>query len=410
MKSGLKRLLSMMVASALLAAVAGCGGGGAAPSGKPAAGGGSAGPAQPTTQAPKGGAAIKLGHISPLSGPNAYIGESITKGVKLAVKEANAEGGLPGGATLDLLVGDDRGTTAEAVALAQKYINDDKVAALVGPFTSATAIAVKDVAHKANVPMASTGAAADSITEKDVDWYFRPHMYNGLQSSQFAKYIVQTLNKKKLGIIFENNDWGKGLDSSMSKLFTSLGAEIVAREGFNSGSTDFSSSLTKIKAKNPDGLIAIALITEAAIIARQANELGIKGDDIIGLGGWDQDKLYELVGPAANGIKFMMWYAPEHPEIKAAKAFAEAYQKEYNAVPDSFAAQGYTAAKSVILAIRKAAGADRKAIRDALEKTDFESPIGRITFGPDHNARASVFMAQWKDGKKTLLEKQPKAE
>lgn len=403
-----RRLFSVGLSIAMLTFIAGCGGGGTAPAPQSTSSSSSPSSAPASSTPAASGPAIKLGHIGPLSGPNAYIGDAIMKGVKVAVAEANAEGGLPGNGKIELLIGDDRGTPAEAVALAQKYINEDKVAALIGPFTSATAIAAKDVIHKAQIVMASTGAAADSITDKDVEWYFRPHMYNRLQSNQFAKYIVQTLGKKKLGLIYENNDWGKGLDTNMSALFKEMGAEVVAREGYNTGSTDFSSALTKIKARNPDALIAISLITEAAIVARQAAELGIKGDDIIGLGGFDQDKLFELAGPATNGIKFMMWYVPEHPEIKTAKAFADAFQKEYKAVPDSFAAQGYTAAKSVINAIKKAGSTDRKAIRDAMEKIDFESPIGRITFGPDHNARASVFMAQWKGGKKVLLEKQPK--
>ena len=367
-------------------------------------------PAQATAAPAKSGGVIKIGVIGPLSGTYAYTGQSIANGVKLAAKEANAEGGFPGGAQVELLVGDDRGTPAEAVALAQKYVNEDKVAAIVGPFNSATTAAVKDILLKAKVRHASTGAAADDLTAKDFDYYFRPHMYNALQSTQFAKYIVQTLEKKRLGIIFENNDWGKGLDSSMSRLFTEMGAQMVAREGFNTGTTDFTAALTKIKGANPDAIIAIALITDAAVITKQAAELGITGDNIIGLGSFDQDKLYELVGPLTNGIKFMMWYAPEHPEIKAAKVFADAYQKEYNSIPDSFAAQGYTAAKSILLGIKNAGSTDGTAIRDAILKLDFESPIGRITFGPDHNARASVFMAQWKDGKKVLLEKQPKIE
>lgn len=405
------RSLFLLLCLALAAVIVGCGGSGKAPGVESSSSNSGTGatPAQ-SGNSNQLASVIKIGHIGPLSGPNAFTGESILKGVQLAVKEANVEGGLPDGATIELLVGDDRGTPTEAVALAQKFISDDKVVAIVGPFTSATVQAVKEVVTRAQIPMASTGAGADNLTEGDVDWYFRPHMYNKLQSTQFARYIVETLGMKKLGIIYENNDWGKGLDTLMTRYFQENGAEVVAHEGFNSGSTDFSAALTKIKNANPDGIVAIALITEAAIIARQAHELGIPGDKIVGLGGWDQDKLWELAGPAANGIKFMMWYAPEHPEIPAAKDFAEAYQKEYGQVPDSFAAQGYTAAKTVILAIRKAGSADPKAIRDAMEQSDWESPIGRVTFGPDHNAKLSVFMAQWQDGKKVLLEKQPRIE
>jgi len=415
MPSSLRRLLPVMLTLSILAGVVGCSTPAASPTSAPAAKPTTAAPAaqptaaqaQPTTAPAKSASTIKIGVIGPLSGTYAYTGESIANGVKLAAKEANAAGGLPGGAQVELLVGDDRGTPADAVALAQKYINEDKVAAVVGPFNSATVAAVKDLFNKAKIPFASTGAAADDLTAKDVDYFFRPHMYNARQSTQFAKYIVQTLKKKRLGIIFENNDWGKGLDTSMSQYFTQMGAEMVAHEGFNTGTTDFTSPLTKIKAANPDAVIAIALITDAAMITKQADELGIKGQNIIGLGSWDQDKLYELVGPLTNGIKFMMWYAPEVAGVPAAKPFAEAYQKEYNSVPDSFAAQGYTAAKSILLGLKNAGSTDGTAIRDAIVKLDFDSPIGRINFGPDHNAKASLFMAQWQDGKKVLLPEQP---
>lgn len=347
---------------------------------------------------------IKIGVILPLSGANALTGQDNFKGIELALKKYTDAGKLP--AKIELIKMDDRSTPSEGVAAAQKLVNNEKVSAILGPFNTPVALAVKDVTSKAGVPMLTTGSAADVLTEKDTKYVFRAHMYNALQSKQFAKYIGKDVGIKKVAFLFENTDWGKGLDTSMTKLLEGYGSTVLLHEGFNPGTVDFMAPLTKMQKANPDGIVVIAMTTEAAIIAKQARDLGISGEKIIGLGGWDDKNMPKLATGAEEGIRFIQWFSPE--KRPAAKEFNDAYQAAYGVPASSFGAQGYTPAIVLFDAIIRAGSGDREAITNEIAKTkDLAAPIGVITFDERHEAVTDIFMNEWKNGQKVLSKIQP---
>lgn len=347
---------------------------------------------------------IKIGAILPLSGANALTGQDNLNGIKLAVKEYNESGKLPG--KIELIPMDDRSTPSEGVAAAQKLVSNDKVSAIIGPFNTPVALAVKDITFQAGVPTLTTGSAADTLTATNNKYIFRAHMYNGLQSKQFAKYIGKDLGLKNVCFLYENTDWGKGLDSSMTKLLEGYGTKVLLHEGFNPGTVDFMAPLTKIKQANPDAIVCISMITESAIIAKQARDSGIKGEKFLGLGGWDEQTMSKLANGAEEGIRFIQWFSTE--KRPAAKKFADDYKAAYNRDATSFGAQGYTPAKVLLEAVVRAGSGDREAIRNEIEKTkDLEAPIGIITFDKNHEAITDIFMNEWRSGQKVLSKVQP---
>lgn len=419
MSTKVVRLIALLVIAVMaLGALAACGepessGGGGLP--------GSSGGTEPTaTSAPSGGGTpssatpgsggqasgetIKVGVVLPLTGPSANTGQDTLNGVKMAVDEANASGELPG--TIELIVDDDRSTPSEGVSAVQKQITSDKVSVVLGAFNSNVSLAMRDVAAENKIPQMTLGSAADNLTEGDKGEYvWRAHMYNQLQADQFASYITDALGAKKVAVLVENTDYGIGLRDLWVPHFEQSGTEIVANETYNPADTDFLGILTKIKNAEPDFVVLEALVTQAGIILKQAEGLGMDMTKFVGIGGLDQNELPDLAGGAQDGVKFMLWFSPQANE--KAKQFADAYQAKYNKEPNSFAAQGYTVATAMIEAIKAAGGGDSAKIQEALAGVEFDSPIGHIQFGADHNATASIFMAEWQGTDKVLLQKQP---
>lgn len=345
---------------------------------------------------------IKIGVILPLSGNMAVSGEMMKKGIELATEEYNSMNKFPNNSKIELLIYDDRANPSEGVSVAQKLIGEN-VSAILGPYNSSVALAVKDIISNAQIPFLTVGTAADAMTEGNVDWYFRAHAYNGLQAEKFADFIVNKLGSKRVAFLYSNDDYGKGLSEQVKTFLNEMGAEIVADEAYNPGNRDFSPSLTKIKAKNPDAIATIALGEEAAIIAKQAKTNGIPGNKIVGVGQFDRPDFYELSAGGGEGVYFMFWFDKNNPLVPEAAVFAELYQNKYNQEPDSAAAQSYTAAKVLYEAIISAGSSDRTAIRDALLATELSTPIGLIKFNEKHNADTGVFFAQWKDGNKQFI-------
>jgi branched-chain amino acid transport system substrate-binding protein len=350
------------------------------------------------------GETINVGVILPLTGPSANTGEDTLNGIKLAVDNANASGELPG--NIKLVVDDDRSTPSEGVSAVQKQINNDHVSVVMCAFNSSVSLAVRDVTFSNKIPQLTLGAAADSLTQgESSEFVWRAHMYNQLQADQFATYVTDALGAKKVAVLVENTDYGSGLRDLWVPHFESAGIDIVANEAYNPADTDFLGILTKIKNADPDVFVIEALVTQAGIILKQAKSLGLDVTTVDGIGGFDQNELPELAGGAQDGAKFMLWFSPQ--ANAEAQAFADAYTEKYDKEPNSFAAQGYTVATSLINAIKQAGSGDSAKIQEAMPSVEFDSPIGHIKFGEDHNATASIYMAEWQGKEKVLLEVQP---
>lgn len=401
LNTALRSIALVVISTMLLVALAACG--------EPESSGSTTQPPSTTAAgtASGGGSSgdtIKVGVILPLTGPSADTGQDTLAGIRLAVEQANEAGDLPG--TLEVIADDDQSTPSAGVSAVRKQITNDKVSIVLAAFNSNVSLAVRDITYENKIPQMTLGSAADSLTEGETAAYvWRAHMYNQLQAEQFARYITDTLEAKSVAVLVENTDYGIGLRDGWIPHFEASGTEIVANETYNPADTDYLGILTKIKNANPDYIALEALVTQAGIILKQAKSLDMDISKFVGIGGLDQNELPELSGGAQDGVKFMLWYAPEaNPE---ASKFAEDYRAKYNREPNSFAAQGYTVATAMIEAIKKAGSGDPAAINEALASVSFDSPIGHIQFGSDHNATASIFMASWQGTDKVLLDKQP---
>ncbi|EAX48916.1 Extracellular ligand-binding receptor [Thermosinus carboxydivorans Nor1] len=353
---------------------------------------------------------IKIGLLNEMTGGNATFGTSAANGAKLAIKEANAKGGVLG-KQIQAIVADNKSEPSESANAMTKLITQDKVVAVTGVFASSNAIAASNVAEANKVPFLAVAATnpkvtVDEKTGKVKDYTFRVCFIDPFQGTVGANFVLNNLKLKTAAILIDNSsDYSKGLSAFFKDAFIKGGGRVVAEEAYLQKDQDFKTILTKVKALNPEILYVPGYYEEVGKIVKQARDLGIMVP-IVGGDGWDSPKLVEIAGAAAlNNTYFTNHYSVED-NSPASKAFVEAYQKEYGQKPDAVAVLAYDAANLLIDAIKRANSAEPDKIRQALAATqNFPAVTGATTLNATHDAVKSAVIIEMKDGKQVFKAK-----
>lgn len=357
------------------------------------------------------GGTIKIGANFEMTGGQASFGNSSMKGLKLAVKEINAAGGVLG-KQLELVQADNASKSEEATRAAQKLISNDKVVALIGPVTSTNTLGAVPVAQEKKVPLITTSATnpkvtVDERTNKVNEYVFRVCFIDPFQGKVAADFASKDLKVKNAAIYLDSSsDYSKGLQKFFKETFTKNGGTIVAEESYQQKDTDFKAVLTRIKEKNPEFIYVPGYYEEVGKIVKQARELGITAP-IMGGDGWDSPQLLEIAGKdALNNTYLSNHYAADDSSAEI-KKFVEAFKKDNNnETPDSLAALGYDAVNMLVDAIKRANSADPQKITEALAKTkDLKLATGSLTLNETHDPVKSAVVLEYKDGKQVFKSK-----
>ncbi len=351
---------------------------------------------------------IRIGANIEMTGSVANYGKSAFNGIQLAFKEVNAAGGVLG-KQIKIIQADNKSEASEATNAMTKLITQDKVSLIMGPITSSNAIAALQVAQDNKIPVITpTGTNAKITVDngKVRPYVFRSCFIDPFQGIVMANFATKTLNAKTAVIYIDNSsDYSKNLAESFEAQFVKNGGTVIGKEAFLQKDQDFKSTLTKIKALNPETIFIPAYYEEVGKIAKQAREMGISVP-FIGTDGWDDPKIAEVAGPAAlNNTFFSNHYSSQDVDPNIVK-FVEAYKKEYGQEPNAFAALGYDAALMVVDSIKRANSTEPEKIREALEKVkDLQVVTGKITLDANHDPIKSGVVIEMKDGKQTFKEK-----
>jgi len=346
-----------------------------------------------------GSKTFNLGGVGPVTGEAATFGASTKNGIDLAVTEWNAKGGVLD-KQIKMAFADDKGDPAEAATVYTKLIEQDKVSAIVGTVMSKCSLAGAPICQNAKVPMISPTSTNPKVTAVG-DYIFRACFIDPFQGTVGAKFAFDELKAKKAACLFDvGNDYTKGLSEFFKAKFTALGGEVTGFEGHATGTTDFKAQLTKILAGKPDVLYVSDYYNDAALIAKQARELGFKGP-MIGGDGWDSPKLVEVGGAAVEGCFFTNHYAKDDTR-PVVQDFVKKYQAKYSAEPDALACLAYDATNLMLDAVKRAGKVDGSAIRDALKSTDMGVVSGQVKFDQDRNPVKSAVIIEIKGGKQVF--------
>jgi branched-chain amino acid transport system substrate-binding protein len=350
---------------------------------------------------------IKIGHFASLQGDIATFGQQTDKGIRLAVEEINASGGVLG-KQIELITEDTRSTTQDAGLAAEKLIGKDRVAVLLGEVASSLSLIAAPIAEREQVPMVTPASTNPAVTvdENGVvrDYVFRVCFIDPFQGRVMATFAYENLGARRVAILSDNaNDYSVGLANNFREAFIGMGGEVVLETAYEAKQVDFRSQLTGIRNADVDVVYVPGYYTEVGLIAEQARDLGIT-EPLLGGDGWDSPELVKgKFAEALEGTYFSNHYSVEDTSASV-RAFTEKYEETYGEQPGAMAALGYDAMYIVKDAIERAGTADPKAIRDALENTvNFEGITGTITINENHNADKSAVVLKIKGGKFTYF-------
>lgn len=248
---------------------------------------------------------IKIGLLVPLTGPAAADGFSAHSSVKLALERVNSTGGLLG-KKVELIAYDDRADGKEAVALARKLIEQDKVVAVVGGSYSTPSRAVAPIFQEEKIPFVAAYAVHPDIT-KAGDYCFRNGFLGIVEGKSAAYAAVKMLKAKRIALLVSDNDFGRtlaeGFKYYMNKYAKGI-ATIVSEQAYPFQEKDFKAYLTKIKQENPDLIFASGYYFQTGPIVKQAREMGINAH-ILGEEGADSPKLLEIADRAPKVLSLL---------------------------------------------------------------------------------------------------------
>lgn len=353
------------------------------------------------------GDTIKLGFLGATTGSVANYGIPGEKGMKLAIKEINAEGGVLG-KQLQGIYEDNKGDNTEIANITTKYITRDKVAALIGdPCTGLTKVAA-DIAQKNQVVIFSSGATGDGVVEIG-DYVFRNTLLDIFAVPAVVDWMLDDQGWEKVAVITSlNNGYSTALTPVFKKSLEARNANIVIEESVNDGETDFTAQVTKLKNSGADVLVFTGYYTEAALIMNEAQKQNLDIKLIGGDGLYGQDLAKLGLSAVEEKVIFYCGFATDQPSPETA-AFLEKYRAEYNEEPDMFSAQYYDAVYIIADAMEKSGSADPTVYRDELAQLkDYPGVSGQTTFRADREPiKSPVFLMTVKDGQFALVNKIP---
>lgn len=330
---------------------------------------------------------VKIGWIGPLTGDSALWGTCESQALQMYVDEQNEAGGVLGGKKLELVTYDIKSDTNEAVNAVKRLISNDKVSAILGPNSSAPAIAIKGALDQGKVPDIATVATNVAITvgeDGSVNPYnFRICFTDPYQGAVTGGFAADELGATRAAILYDvSSDYSQGFAQYFRETFEEKGGKIVAEEAGKTGDTDFRAQLTKIKEADPEViLLPLANYKDIALAANQAREMGI---DATFFGGdtLPSDNIFEMAGPALEGTYVVNHFDYNDP---AAEDITERYVEKYGKQPEINAYMVHDAFQLLIAAIEEAGSADPQAITDALTKVEIDGVTGHIKLGEDNH-------------------------
>ncbi len=337
---------------------------------------------------------LKIGSMSPLTGPYASDGTDIKNGVLTAIQVFEEAGGIPGYDKIELLPQDTACDPKQAVAAANKLINLE-VAGVVGAYCSSSTIPSSETLDEEDIPMLTPASTNEKVTDRGLAYMFRLCGRDDDQAPAAAKFLKDQLKAKTVFIVDDKTTYSQGLADGVAKAAKALGIEVVEHDHVNQGDKDFSAVLTKAKRANADIFyMSLQGFSPAALMTLQAKRMGLKSQ-IVTQDAVFQPKFMEVAKDSANGV--YLTYGFTDTTTPEYKAFEKIYVPKYGAIA-AYATYAYDAATVLLQAIKAAKSTDPKKIKAEIMKMDFNGVAKRIKFRANGDSGSSYIAYKVKNG------------
>jgi branched-chain amino acid transport system substrate-binding protein len=352
---------------------------------------------------------VKVIGLVELSGTGATSGNNFNDGVKLALKEINAAGGILG-RKVEYTAHDTQSQPQTAKALAVKAV-DEGAYVVMGPVFSGSILVSMAETRRAEIPN-FTGGEAAAITQQGNPYIFRTAFTQTTSMPKVARYLKDNLKAKTVAMIWVNNDFGKGGHDVFLKAIEAQGIKLVADISTDPGQLDFSGAVVKAKQANADALFVYSNEEESARALRelrkQSYDKPIVGETVL-----TSQKVIELAGDAANGAVAHVGLTADAPS-PGIRDFAAKFQKEYNYKPDHNGLKGYSGMYIVKAVTEKVGKLDPKAFANAmhgvqLSAKDYPGVLMDVSFDKNGDLDRESFMTKVVNGKQEVIAVLPAA-
>ncbi len=353
-------------------------------------------------------ATVKIGTILSVTGPGAFLGDHMKRGMELAIEEVNAAGGIAG-KKIDWVFYDAETQSARGVTAARRLIEQDKVDMIVGGGNaSGIALAMVPIVEKAGVTFISTEGSmliVNPVAERK--WTFK----STIDDDQILEVAADFWKKRgiaSVAMLADSSGFGQSAKEQIDKVAPKHGIKVL-HETFNPGDTDLTAQLTRIKNSDAKSILCWTITPSGVVFLKQAKQLGLADRTIMHSYGFVDDRYMKLAEGAADGtfllsVKFPVGGdLPAGDPVKARIAdLTKRYEARYKQAPNQFVAQTYDAINMAALALRSG-GTDKEKVRAALEGIkNYPGVGGTFTFGRDKHSglsKADGTVITWKDNR-----------
>lgn len=350
---------------------------------------------------------VKIGHVAPLTGPDAHLGKDNENGARMAIDELNAKGVTIGGKKVkfELLSEDDASDPKQGTAAAQKLV-DAGVNGVIGHLNSGTTIPASRIYNNAGIPQISPSSTNPKYTLQGFKTAFRVVANDAQLGGTLGRYAVQTLKGKKIAVIDDRTAYGQGVAEEFVKGAKKAGgAQIVSQQYTNNKATDFNAILTAIKSKNPDVVFFGGMDAVAGPMLRQMKQLGLNVK-FMGGDGACTEAMPKLAGDALGDDQVVCAEAGGvvDAQKKGMEDFRAAYKKKFGADVQLYAPYVYDATMVMVEAMKQAGSAEPAKYLPVLAKIQYKGVTGPIAFDSKGDIKdGTLTLYTYRGGKRTQL-------
>src|SRR3984893_1878925 len=328
-----------------------------------------------------GGCSATIGFFGAITGASGALGTNERDGLKLAISQFQTANPTCKIGEVDF---DSQGDPAQAPALAQKAVSNSAMVALIGPAFSAETTVANPIFEQAGLPNMTVSATNPSLGTNGWKFWHRAVGTDNSQGPAAATYLATTLSAKKVAVLDDNSQYGKGIADIVRTKLKDLNVTVTDSESIDPKATDFSSTVNNINATPPDAVFFGGYYQAGGVLAKQLKDGGINAA-FMGPDGVEDQKFVTAAGAAAEGAILL---APGTPADKLPADFASAYKTLNGQDPGLYSVEGYDAANAIRQAIKSGA-TTRTAMETFLSTVDYKGLSVEVKFAPGTNELAS---------------------
>jgi branched-chain amino acid transport system substrate-binding protein len=348
---------------------------------------------------------VKIGVAGPMSAANASFGQQYMKGAQAAADAINSAGGV-NGEKIVLVAGDDACEPKQAVAVANRLVDQEKVIGVVGHFCSSSTIPASEIYDTGGVIAITPGSTNPAVTERGLANMLRMCGRDDQQGIVAGDFIVDVLKGKKVAVLHDKDTYGQGLADATKAQLEKRGVKAVLYEGLTRGEKDFSAVITKVRSVGADVVYFGGLFPEAGPLVRQLREQGLKDVKFMSDDGIVSDQMVTTAGGGQNVDGVYMTFGADPRKLPDSKAVVDAFRTS-GYEPEGYTLYAYASVQALAAGFNGAKSNDGAAASKWLKANTVQTVMGKKEWDAKGDLKVSDYVVyQWdKDGKYQQLDK-----